>query len=562
MRVEFNNPNIEFRKYYRNKIYFIKKCLTALFAAALCTASLFPQTHDDALPDTDIPEIDGSDDFFETETIDPALQHNFTIIVPVHEYDLNPHTASYSSEAQILSSLYEGLFSYDPATLEPKNALAVRYRISRNKKRWTFTLRKNAKFGDGSPITARDVCDAWLDLLAEPRAPYSSMLDIIEGAAAYRNGKGKRSAVGIRALSDTTLVVELVSPAGYLPRVLCHSAFSVYKKGTSVSSGAFSMQRNSNGEMILIKNNNYWDAEHTHIERIAIVQSDDADENAFLFNTGSADWIAGNVTVQKLLDKDCAQINAEFATEYLFFKSRKKSVWNNPDLRAALLEAVPWDELRSQAFVKAPTLVYPINGYPQVEGFTYTDSDEAASLMTDAKKKAGIPQNRRLPLVIGIPDTDYMKKQAAILADAWKALGVDVSIQTSPIKNYLESIPSWNADLFSYTWIGDFADPLAFLELFRSASTLNVAQWKNAEYDKLLGEAALYTGEERTKLLARAEQLLLDSGEVLPVSHPVSLNVIDLETTGGWSSNAFDIHPFKYLYKKRKTSPLPNIVSR
>ena len=133
----------------------------------------------------------------------------------MHEYDLNPHTASYSSESQILSSLYEGLFSYDPVTLVPKNALSVCYSISRIKKRWTFTLRKNAKFSDGSPITAQDVCDAWLDLLAEPRAPYSSMFDIIEGAGAYRSGKGKRNAVGIRALSDTTLVVELASPVGY-----------------------------------------------------------------------------------------------------------------------------------------------------------------------------------------------------------------------------------------------------------------------------------------------------------------------------------------------------------
>jgi len=166
-----------------NKIDFAKKSRIVLFAVLLCMTPFFSQTHD--VPDTNISESDSNDDaFFEAEDIDPALQHNFTIIVPVHEYDLNPHTASYSSESQILSSLYEGLFSYDPVTLEPKNALAVRYRISRNKKRWTFTLRKNAKFGDGSLITARDVCDAWLDLLAEPRAPYSSMFHIIEGAAA------------------------------------------------------------------------------------------------------------------------------------------------------------------------------------------------------------------------------------------------------------------------------------------------------------------------------------------------------------------------------------------
>ena len=95
-----------------NKIDFVKKSRIVLFAVLLCMTPFFSQTHD--VPDTNISESDSNDDaFFEAEDIDPALQHNFTIIVPVHEYDLNPHTASYSSESQILSSLYERLFSYD-----------------------------------------------------------------------------------------------------------------------------------------------------------------------------------------------------------------------------------------------------------------------------------------------------------------------------------------------------------------------------------------------------------------------------------------------------------------
>ena len=69
----------------------------------------------------------------------PSLQRVLTIQDMVHEYDLNPYTASYNSEAQLFTALYEGLFSYDPITLDPVNAICETYKISRNKMRRTFT---------------------------------------------------------------------------------------------------------------------------------------------------------------------------------------------------------------------------------------------------------------------------------------------------------------------------------------------------------------------------------------------------------------------------------------
>lgn len=536
----------------------LKKITTLAAAAAVCLIPLSADPADPELPE----EEQSQEQNNETPSINPDLQQNFTIIDAVHAYDLNPHTAAYSSEAQILTGLYEGLFSYDPVSLEPQYALATNYRISRDKLRWSFTLRDNAKFSDGSPITAQDVCESWLDLLAEPGASYSSLLDVIQGAYEYRTGSGKREDVAIKAVNDTTLTIHLVRPASYLPRILCHSAFSVCKKDLSAFSGPFSVESYKNNTLVLKKNGNYWDAANTHLNQITIVQSDNAAENAYSFNTGSADWVTGNADVQKLLNKNVIQLNAEFATEYLFFKCRKDSIWNNPAFRTALLEAVPWDKLREKSFVKATTLVYPLSGYPQVEGYSYTDADEAESLMKEARKKAGIPADKKIPLVFAITDTDFMKERAQLFIDAWTPLGIDVQIQKTPVERYLSSIPSWNADLFSYTWIGDFADPLAFLELFQGNSTLNVTGWSNGDYDKLLDDAALYTDENRPKLLSQAEQLLLDSGMVIPISHPVSLNIINPDAVGGWTANAFDMHPLKYLYKKQVKQNIPNMVMR
>lgn len=513
--------------------------LSVLFAAA----ALFSQ---DVPPESSV-------------TAPDSVVQELSILTSLHNYDLNPHTASYTTEAELLTGLYEGLFSPDPVSLEPQYALATDYRLSRDKLRWTFTLRENAKFSDGTPITASVIRDSWLALLAEKNAPYASLFDIVKGAKAYRTGTGSRDDVGITASDDKTLTVRLAEPAGHLPRLLCLNAFAAVSGKPDVYSGPFCCVIDTQGGFEFVKNPEYWDAANVKLEKIDIYQSDDIEENAFSFNTGAIDWISSSADVKKLLDKNAAQVTAEFATEYLFFKQHG-GVWDNAELRNALLEAVPWDKLREGAFVPAPTFVYPLNNYPQVEGFSYSDAEEAANLMAEARKNAEIPADKILVLNFVITDTEYMAKQAQILCDAWKPLGVDVVVEKIASDKYLSSIDTSDGDLFSYTWIGDFADPLAFLELFRGDSTLNVAGWKNAEYDKLLSDAALYQDAEHFKLLAKAEQLLLDSGMVLPVSHPVSLNIIDLSTVGGWAANSFDIHPLKYLFKKSKDVKIPNLV--
>ncbi|HIW35620.1 MAG TPA: peptide ABC transporter substrate-binding protein, partial [Candidatus Treponema faecavium] len=107
----------------------------------------------------------------------------------------------------------------------------------------------------------------------------------------------------------------------------------------------------------------------------------------------------------------------------------------------------------------------------------------------------------------------------------------------------------------------DYADPMAFLELFRGHSTLNESAWENSEYDSLLEQAAAASSSQtRLELLSQAEQLLLDEAMVIPVSHPVSLNFVSLSELGGWYTNALDIHPFKYLYFKKTNIELPNLV--
>lgn len=549
----------------------------ALLSFSLFAEDTFPEDtfSGDDFPENELPENELPNDAPEAavtdedkgiyEFINDELQKNLSIVVSRHNFDLNPHTSAYSIEAQILTGLYEGLFSYDPITLNPEYALAESYRISRDKKRWTFIIRKGALTSDGNPITSEVIRNSWFRLLETKNAPFSSLFDIVKGAKEYRNGKVPREDVGITCPDENTISIHLNAPASHLPKILCMASFAVVPDDINVFSGPFTIRGFDGTALVLEKNQNYWDKKHTPLEKISFILSSDQSENAYLFNTGLADWVSSAIDVKRIIQKDTYHLCAEFATEYLFFKHRyteegNKSLWSRKEFREALLEAVPWEKLREDTFVKATTLVYPLAGYPKVQGYVYTDKEEAVSMMKECRRKNGIELNEPLKIVFAINESERMKEQAKILKEAWEPLGVTLETVEIPASDYLSKIEETEADLYSYTWIGDFADPLAFLELFRKNSTMNISGWENDEFERLIEEASLITDEMHSKLLAEAEQILLDDAELLPIQHPVSFNVIDLNSVGGWASNSFDIHPLKYLFKRETKPNLQNVV--
>jgi len=490
------------------------------------------------------------------------LQKTFFIYTSTSHVDYNPHTSSYTHEAQIINALQEGLFSYEPKTLEPVPAIASEYRISRDKKKWTFTIRENIKFSNGQPITAQSVVDSWLKLQKTPYAPYASLLDCIKGMKDYRENKTGIEGVGLKA-NGQKLTVTLNTPTAYLLRLLCHHAFSVYTGEENVYSGAYTLTHIDNTGLTLSKNENYWDKENVALSEIKIVFSDNLKDNSWMYNTGRADWIISAFSADTLLSKDDININNVFGTSYLFFTC-KNEIWNRSDFRNALLTAIPWKELRKNNLVPASTLVYPLPSYPKVDGISDYNTDEAIEMMEEARANAKIPSDKKLEISFGIVDSEYSRATAKILKDAWLPLGVELITFNIREEDYFTSIPYLNYDIFSYAWIGDFADPVAFLELFRDGSTLNQTAWKNEEFTKKLKLADEETDSlERYKLLSQAEQILLDDGVIMPIYHSLSYHVINTNSVGGWYTNGLDIHPFKYLYiKDHNPQPLQNIAKK
>jgi peptide/nickel transport system substrate-binding protein/oligopeptide transport system substrate-binding protein len=488
----------------------------------------------------------------------------FVVAFNVLDFQFDPHHSIYSAEAQVFTATYEGLFSYDPNSLDPVRAACREYKVSQDGKTYTFYIRDDARWSDGSPLLASDFRNAWLRALdPATKADYVEFFDIIAGAHDYRTGKnGDPSSVGISVIADKILQVKLATKADYFKRLLCHHSFSPIHPSMLSSKdwraalpfpvdGPYTFKSYDSSGLLLVKNENYWDAASVTIPRIRVLFTDDDADVTRRFDDGSIHWLAGPMDLGALLSQGSIQEGLMFSTHYWFFDCGTPP-WDNQDLRRAMALLLPWDELRSKDKYLAPaaTLVLPFAGYQSAKGIAATDQDEAMSLLEKSghKNGAGLPK-----IVLLVPDgSDDAKRVAALMQGAWEKLpGLTVEIKTVSAQSYFDVVRAgpeaggWT--LASTSWIGDFADPLAFLQMWTADSNLNDARLSDTEYDRLLGEASLKSGEERLTALGTAETKLLSGAAVLPLYHSISANVIDTDYIDGWYPNALDIHPFKYL---------------
>jgi len=503
-------------------------------------------------------------DYAETRPRSPT-RDELVAVFSKAELELDFRKSYFASEAQLYTAIYEGLFSYHPLTMEPILASASSYRISEDKKEWTFTIRESARFQNGDPLRAEDFRAAWLSLLEPGRdSPYSSLFDIIKGARDYRLGKIRQDGVGISAPNEKTLVVQLNSPASFFPSMLCHHSFSPIhpsmlkeeKWVNTVSNGPFLIEEINENSIVFSKNPNYWDAGRVSLKRLIIKYAEDGDEAAAMWNSGDGRWIQGDVNYDALTDRSGIEVNAMFATYYYYIRSAREP-WNDYRLRRALSLVLPWQEIRQGHSLPANTLIHPLSEYPRINGLDEANIEEALSLLAEANhaKGAGLPE-----LVIRITPSQEAERIALLMARAWyEILNINVKIDVVSFRQYYQSVKQNDYDVGYTTWIGDFADPYTFLQMWCRDSNLNDALHNDSEYEALIDKSMNEEGKKRMETLAEAEALLLSRGNVLPISYSPAVNIIDTNEIDGWYPNALDIHPFKYMSIKAR-SPLPNVV--
>jgi peptide/nickel transport system substrate-binding protein/oligopeptide transport system substrate-binding protein len=500
------------------------------------------------------------------ETPSAPEPREFVMAYSPRSVNLDPLHTFTSMESQFFTAIYEGLLVSHPLTLEPQPGVAERWESSDKGRVYRFTLRSDAVFSNGDPVRARNFVDSWLRMIdPAPNAEYSFLFDIIKGARAYRTGALKDpSKVGIRAVSDRVLEVELEKPAAHFLKVLCHISFvplhptllksSAWNEAKSViGNGPFVITERSDTEIVLEKNALYWDAKNVGLPRIRIRFMDDPAEATDGYIAGRIQWS----TIGKydnLVNSDKVEAFPMFGTSYFFFACDKPP-WSDWRVRRGLALLVPWDQIRTKDYV-FPTekLIPSIPSYPQVTGIAEQNIDEGKKLLADA----GFPEGRGLPpLVAKVANDSTAADLVRKMAEAWKTLaGLQVDVREIDPEKYFAESRNRDYALGISTWIGDYADPLTFLQLWTTGSNLNDARFSDKEYDAAVEQSvSMLDNAKRYRKLADAEQILLDRAVILPLDHTAAVHLIDLDRVDGWFPNPLDVHPFKFIKFKEKRVP-------
>ena len=431
---------------------------------------------------------------------------------------LNPYTASDSNSIIIMLNLYDGLFGYDSATSEPVLALAESYSVSEDGLKWTFTLRE-ASFSDGKAITSKTFEDSWNYMLGGPLA---SNLDFVR-----RRADGK---LDLETPDSRTLILNLKYAVPYLPSLLCQPCLAAIKDMGSYS-GAYTLLSQSDEKIRLRRNPYYWDEVKTDFVEITLGEGYD---QAFL--SGQIQWSLAPITDAA----DYMVFSELYATTFFYF-SAKEGAYANESIRKALVEVIPWDIIRGiQQSLKESTSLVPNSGLD-----AQIDDDILAHLA-----EGGYPYGEKaLPMInMAVTRGSQNAVAAELIARLWSTmLGITVTLNTVPLSVFA-SVPEENPyDFCTITWIGDYFDPMAFLQLFASGSSYNLANFSDSRYDDLLNLAMNADEISRRELLLQAEQLLLDSGAVIPMSTAFATNFVRKDLISGWETNPLDIHPFKTI---------------
>jgi len=477
-----------------------------------------------------------------------------------------------STEAQVYTAVYEGLVTYHPFTLEPVSGTARRWEVSDDGRTYRFFLRSDARYWNGDQVTAAHFRDTWLKLLdPEESAEYSFLLDVVKGAKDYRLGRTEDpSTVGIRVVSDTLLEVELVHPAGHFLKILCHHSFSPLHPDfldlddwdaapSILSNGPFYLVERNPESLVLEKNNLYWDRRNVNIDRLTIEFIEDPVAATVRFNDGEIHWAGDNILYDQVKDQDNVVFNPLFSTHYFFFNCKDPAL-AEADVRRGLALLIPWEEIREGNFIPTEQLVPGISGYPEVSGISGIDVEEGLRLLAEA----GFPGGEGLPdLIIAVPSGGESQRLAGIIESAWKEqLATEVSIESFRFPEYYVALKSESYTMGTITWIGDFADPLTFLQMWTSDSNLNDGGYNSPEFDEIVERSLGLSGKERYTLMSEAETLVLYEAAVIPVSHTPALNFVNNDLIEGWFPNPLDIHPFKYIDFSEPQIPEGVVMSR
>ncbi|MRS13315.1 oligopeptide ABC transporter substrate-binding protein OppA [Enterobacteriaceae bacterium RIT691] len=455
---------------------------------------------------------------------------------------LDPAKAVGLPEIQVIRDLFEGLVNQDPkGNIVP--GVATKWQTNDNRT-WTFTLRDDAKWSDGTPVTAQDFVYSW-QRLVDPKttSPFAwfAALAGITNAQNIIDGKATPDKLGVTAVDAKTLRVQLEKPLPWFVNLTAN--FSLYpvqkanvesdpnwtRPGKLVGNGAYVLKdRVVNEKLVVVPNTNYWDNGKTVIQQVTFVPINQESNATKRYQAGDIDITESfpKNQYQQLLKQIPGQVYTppQLGTYYYAFNTQKGPT---ADARVRLALSMTIDRRimadkvlgtgEKPAWRFTPDVTAGFKPQPSaMESMSQQELNAQAKTLLTA---AGYGPTRPLKLTLLYNTSENHQKIAIAVASMWKKnLGVDVKLQNQEWKTYIDSRNTGNFDVIRASWVGDYNEPSTFLSLLTSTHSGNISRFNNPAYDKVINQATLETTDKaRNADYNEAEKIIAEQAPIAPI---------------------------------------------
>lgn len=471
--------------------------------------------------------------------------------------DLDPQTASDQISFQIINAIHEGLVRLNPdGTIG--SGLAEEYNVSEDGLVYTFHLR-DALWSDKTPITADDFYYAWMRVLdPEMDEKYASKFYCIKNAALYNIGKiSDPNEVGIKVINKKTLEVVLEKPAPYFLSLTSFITFMPAQKNAVknlgdeyasdvdkiICSGPFIIDEWVHDEKLtLIKNPNYWDESSVKLDKINGIMITESNNIVQMYNDEQLDIMGlGSYNINQYKDSTEYQSVSQDVTVYFQFNCADK-YFGNKKIRKAFALAVDAKEYVNNV-IKGLGKVAEGFTPPNITGKGHSFSEDRYSTLPAYDPKSalelfeeGLAQigenkeqfERDVSLIIS--EGDGMLEMMQFFQKTWEEnLGIKVSINQISLTDLLEKYREGNYQITYVGWVGDYNDPMTFMDMWITDGGKNYTNWANDEYDAYIDKAILADQDIRINAMVEAEAILAEELPIYPIYHP-NINFVQKES--------------------------------
>ena len=499
-----------------------------------------------------------------------AMASDLNVMVETPVESLDPQIATDGTSFEVIADYTDGLMQMD-ADGKAVEALAESYDLSDDGTVYTFHIREDANWSNGEPVTAADFVFAW-QRAVDPNvaSEYSYMMsDIgqIKNAAEIIAGDMDKSELGVTAVDDKTLKVELNVPVSYFTSLMyfptfypvneaffteCGDTFAT-SPDTILANGAFVMDDYEPAATAfhLTKNADYYNADSVSLEGINYQVIQDSQTALMSYQTGALD-----MTIVNGEQVDQVEDDPEFSSTgagYLWYVSPNISAveeLQNLNIRLAMTMAIDREAITNDVLKDGSIATYtavPMQFAAGPDGSDFSADQEMFSdvCSSDPEKAAeywakGLEELGKdsIELDMIVDADDAPQKVATVLKEQWETTlpGLTVNLVVEPKKQRVEDMQDGNFEVALTRWGPDYADPMTYLGMWVTDNSNNYGLWSNADYDAMIDECT--TGDLCTDAEGRwakmydAEKIVMDDAVIFPLYTAANAQMVSSSVTG------------------------------